>query len=107
MSASSRRAVSIRIGTSPFIDSRADGAADGDTVNPGQHHVENQQVERIGLRQPQPRRAVRRGDRRQPFELQVQHDQVADMRIVFDDQDAAPRVWVSACGVEQRSCPPV
>ena len=58
-------------------------------VEPRQHQVENQQIERLSFARASACRAVSRGDRRQTFELQMQHDQIADMRVVFDDEDTA------------------
>ena len=43
------RAVSIRIGTSPVHAAAAHGAAQRHAVEAGQHHVEHQQVEALGL----------------------------------------------------------
>ena len=63
-----------------------DGAADGDAVEPGQHQVEHDQVERLRAREPQPFVAVADRDRLQPLEREVQRDEVADVRLVFDDE---------------------
>ncbi len=62
--------------------------ADGDAVELGQHHVQDEQIERIGLREPQPFRPGPGRDGRQPLEPEVQHDEIADVPIVLDDEDA-------------------
>src|SRR6185436_14297401 len=74
----------------------AHGPAHGDAVELRQHHVEDQQVERIGFREPQAGGAVTGRDRGQPFELQMQYDQIPNVRVVFHDEYAAARLPIAA-----------
>ena len=87
MSLSSRRAVSIRIGTSWFGPVAADRAADRDAVDAGQHQVEDDQVERLGAGARERLLAVADRLDLEALEAEVQHDQLADVRFVFDDED--------------------
>ena len=66
----------------------ADRAADADAVEPGQHDVEHDQVEVFRARQAQRLGAVGRRQHGKALELEVQRDQFANRRIVFDDQHA-------------------
>ena len=66
-----------------------DGAADRDPVQPRQHDVENDQVERLTPCDAQPFRAIRRRDGLQSFEAEVQEDELADVRVVLDHEHAA------------------
>ena len=68
-----------------------DRAADRDAVEPRQHQVEHDQVERLRARVAQRLVAVADRDGRQPLEPQVQRDEVADVRLVLDDEDARAR----------------
>jgi hypothetical protein len=70
------------------------GPAHRHPVELRQHHVENQQIERIGLRQPEAGCAVAGRHRRQTLELKVQHHQIANVRVVFDDEHSAARLSV-------------
>ena len=59
--------------------------------SPGQHQIEHDQIERLGAREAQSLVAVADGDGRQAFERQVQRDEVADVRLVFDDEHPRAR----------------
>ena len=61
--------------------------AHGDAVHAGQHQVEHHQVE-AGRGQPgEGLAAVAHVHRLQPFEAEVQPDQLTDVRVVLDDQN--------------------
>src|SRR5436190_19280743 len=66
----------------------ADGAADAEAVQPGNHHVEDDQVEPLVLRARDRLPAVRKPFTRVAFEAEMQTDQFADVRLVFDDEHA-------------------
>ena len=69
-----------------------DCAAHGDAVEPGQHHVEDDQIERLRPRLAAALRCRPPDEHgREPFEPEVEQDQLADVRIVFDDQHPALR----------------
>ena len=86
MSASESRAVSIRMGVLVFGPGGAHRAAERDAVEPGQHHVEHEQVERRRPRDVEGLAAVAEvldGEARQS---QVELQQFADGRIVLHDE---------------------
>ena len=92
MSDSSRRAVSMRIGTSPFGESRRIARQTVTPSTPGQHHVEHDEIERFRPGEPQPFVAVAAPTVVKSLEPDVQHDEVADVLVVLDYQHAAPRL---------------
>ena len=63
-------------------------AAQRDAVEPGQHNVEHEQIEANGFRALERRRAVGRAFARVALEPEVQADELADVRLVFDDEHA-------------------
>ena len=78
------RAVRKMTGTS--LPSRAEPAADLEAVHVRQHHVEHDQVGRAGVRLPQRLLPGGRGGHRAAVELQRDLDQLADVRLVVDDE---------------------
>ena len=68
-----------------------DGAADGDAIESGKHQIQDNEIERLGARQAKSFVAVTYCDRFQPLEREVQRDEVADMRLVFDHQHPRAR----------------
>ena len=66
----------------------ADGAGHGDAVDARQHQVEDDQIEGTGVRADQRVLAVGHRLGLEALEAEVEHDQVANVRVVFDDEDA-------------------
>ena len=62
-----------------------------DAVEPRQHQVEHDQVERLGPRRAERLVAVAFETHAQPLELEVQLDQLADVLLVFDEQHTGAR----------------
>src|SRR6185503_383715 len=66
----------------------ANGAAQRYAVEARQHDVEHEQIERLGLGQPQRLASVSTRLARIALEPEVQADEIANVRLVFDDEDA-------------------
>jgi hypothetical protein len=64
----------------------ADRAGHRDAVEPRQHDVEDHQIERLAARQPEPLRSVRRRDRVEALEAEMENHEVADVLVVLDDE---------------------
>ncbi len=91
MSDSSDRAVSIRIGVSAFGESRRMARQTVTPSSPGSIDVEHDEIEGPVLRQAERVIAIAGLDARQPFQRQVKRHQLADVRLVLDDEGAARR----------------
>jgi hypothetical protein len=70
-----------------------DRAADGNAVEARQHHVEHDQIERLGARLLKAAQAIPGRRCSQAFEAEVQQHQLADVRIVLDDEHASARAF--------------
>ena len=75
----------------------ADGAAHGHTVQTGQHEIEHHEVERFAPGKTEGFGAVDGAGCRESFQFQVQEDQVANVLVVFDDQDSRPGGCTDGC----------
>src|SRR5881396_3859742 len=61
----------------------------GEAVGPARHHqIEQYGIGRVALHRRQPRAAVRRLRRLEPFRLEQRRHHLADVRLVIDEQDA-------------------
>jgi hypothetical protein len=81
-----------------------DGAAQLQPVEPGQHHVEQEQVEVAGPELLETGDAVGRGRHLEPGVAQADRGDLADRRVVLDEQDV--RVHGSPSGAPVRRASP-
>ena len=79
-----------------------DRAADGHAVQSRQHDVEDDEIEVAAARQLQRAFAVAALDALVVLQSQVQTDELADVRFVFDDQDGGTR---RGGGFHRSACP--
>ena len=74
----------------------ANRAAQRHAVQAGQHQVEHDQLEGLAAGQGQRVVAVALRDDRQTLELQVQLDELADVRVVLDEEHAGRSLWAGS-----------
>src|SRR5262249_39234032 len=67
-------------------------SAHGQAVKPGQHEVEHDEVEPLLIEQLEGLGAASRRRAGQPLDAEMQTDQIADVRLVFDPEHGAARL---------------
>ncbi len=73
--------------TTSGATSTAEFAADLESVDPGQHEIEDDEIRLVAEMEREAVLSVARGEHRPAFLLQVQPEQVDDVALIVDDQD--------------------